>query len=114
MKVPIVNNVSSDIKNFYPTSIKLIKATKNGYRIGKRTADVYHQNKLTDVISCIYKKISKETTIENLPVIAGAVGLLIPIYLVNPILYLAGYITREIILKYRDIKEKIQDKRSSL
>ncbi len=109
MNIPIINSISNDIKNFYPTSLKLAKAGKDGYKIGKRTSSIYKSGITCDFYNRgkgVCKKIANETTIENLPLIAGALGTLIPVFLANPICYAIGLTAKEIILTYRSKKNK--------
>lgn len=95
MKIlPLAKEIKSDISL---SSIRLKQASENGYKIANRTAKIYNQSnfkKYINVTRSISNKIAKNTTVKELPYIAGAIGMLIPLPLISPICFGVGYIIR--------------------
>lgn len=87
MKIlPVIENTCSNIKK---TSTRLSKAGRDGYHIALRTSKIHNQSDAATFINIgksVTKKISKETTVDDLPIIGGALGMLIPVPLMSPIL----------------------------
>jgi len=101
-----IKTVSSDI---YGTTARIARAGKNGYKIGKRSAKIYN-NRLYgtyNITKSVGKKVAKETTLENLPVVAGAIGMLIPYPLTSVIFYIAGKIIQIGVKSYKTLKNNI-------
>lgn len=98
MKIlPIISNTC---KNIDATSKRLANAGKNGYQIGMRTSKIHNQCEVATILNVskgIGKKLKKETTIDDLPIIAGAVGLLSPIPFASPILLVLGKIAQVVV-----------------
>lgn len=64
------------------TARLVCKAGRDGYKIASRTSEIYHQNILQKTAGIGYgigKQLAGKTTINDLPVIMGAVGMLLPI-----------------------------------
>lgn len=98
MKIlPVITNTRRSIES---TSKRLTKASKNGFDIGMRTSKVHKQCEIATIFNVskgIGKKLKKETTIDDLPIIAGAVGLLTPIPFASPIMLALGKIVQVIV-----------------
>ncbi len=98
MKIlPVITNTCQNIES---TSKRLTKASKNGFDIGMRTSKVHKQCEVATILNVskgIGKKLKKETTIDDLPIIAGAVGLLTPIPFASPIMLALGKIVQVIV-----------------
>lgn len=98
MKIlPVITNTCQNIES---TSKRLSKASKNGFDIGMRTSKVHKQCEVATILNIskgIGKKLKKETTIDDLPIIAGAVGLLTPIPFASPIMLALGKIVQVIV-----------------
>ncbi len=95
MKIlPLVNGIKNDINI---SSKRLKNATLEGYNIGSRTAKVYNQNsfrKYLNITRSVGNKVVKGTTKEELPYLAGAIGMLLPLPLMSPIMLGIGFILR--------------------
>ena len=95
MKIlPIVNEIRNDVSS---SGIRLKIATADGYRIADRTAKIYKQNKLLkycNVTRSVSDKVINNTTRKDLPYIAGAIGMVIPIPLMSPLLMGLGFLAR--------------------
>ena len=80
MKIlPIITSTSRSIKD---TTVRVSKAGKVGYDIGMRTSRIYKKGETGTLINIsrgVGRKLKKETTINDLPIIAGAVGMLVPL-----------------------------------
>lgn len=98
MKIlPIIENTGRSVKN---TSQRIAKASREGYSIGLRTSKIYKQGEastLFNVGKSVKKQVCKNASIDDLPIIAGAIGMLIPLPLASPILLGLGKITQVII-----------------
>lgn len=98
MKIlPIITNTC---KNIESTSKRLSKASKNGFEIGVRTSKIYKQCEVSTIFNVskgVGKKLKKETTIDDLPIIAGAIGLLSPIPFASPILLALGKVVQLVV-----------------
>ena len=98
MKIlPVISNTCQSIE---ATSKRLSNASKNGYQIGMRTSKIHNQCEVATILNVskgIGKKFKKETTIDDLPIIAGAVGLLSPIPFASPILLVLGKIAQVVV-----------------
>ncbi len=95
MKIlPLVNNITQDVTT---SGLRLKNATTYGYKIGSRAANIYKQNKIKKYINIsrvVSDKVVKGTSKEELPYMAGAIGMLIPLPLASPLLLLLGFIAR--------------------
>ena len=98
MKIlPVITNTS---QNIGATSKRLSKAGKSGYEIGMRTSKIHKQCEIATILNIskgVGKKLKKETTINDLPIIAGAVGLLTPIPFASPIMLALGKVVQVIV-----------------
>lgn len=98
MKIlPIINNARQNMKT---TSKRLSMASKNGFEIGVRTSKIHKKSEIGTMLNItkgVGKKLKKETTIDDLPIIAGAVGLLTPIPFASPIMLALGKIVQVIV-----------------
>lgn len=95
MKIlPIINNEKNHLIN---TTYKIKELSKQGYDIANRTAGIYKKNKLQKycgITRSVANKMWKHSTINDLPYIAGALGLFVPIPLVSPIAMGMGFILK--------------------
>lgn len=95
MKIlPIVNSISKDIGS---TSKRLSRASKDGYQIGLRTSQIYNQGEVSTILNIsksVGKKIKKQTNLDDLPIISGAIGMLLPIPFASVIMLAAGKIVQ--------------------
>ena len=95
MKIlPIVNNIKGDIAT---SGMHLRKIAGSGYDIADRTAKIYKQGSLKKYINVarsISDKLVKNATINEMPYLAAALGMFIPIPLMSPILFGLGLIIR--------------------
>ena len=95
MKIlPVVNNIKKDI---ITSGTHLRKIAGSGYDIADRTAKIYKQGsfkKYFNVARSVSDKLVKDTTIKELPYIAGAIGMFIPFPMISPILFGLGLIVR--------------------
>lgn len=95
MKIlPFANSIKNDVVS---SSVRLKRASVYGYSIADRTALIYRQNniqRLYNITRSVSSKIIQGTSQKDLPYIAGAIGLLIPIPLMSPILMGIGYLAR--------------------
>ena len=92
--VPIVENTFTNIKK---TSTRLSNAGRNGYHIALRNSKIHKQNEATTLLNigrCVSKNMAKETTVDDLPIIGGALGMLVPIPFLSPILLGIGKIVQ--------------------
>ena len=107
MKIlPIVKNIRTDLAS---TGIRLHKAGADGYKIGDRTAKIYHQNsvcKYWNVTRSVSGKIVKGTSVRELPYLAGAIGMFVPLPLISPTMLGIGFIVREFIETAKKLKPK--------
>ncbi len=91
MKIlPVIQNTCSNMKK---KSTRLSNASREGYQIALRTSKIHNQNntaKFINIGKSVTKKIAKETTVDDLPIIGGAIGMLIPLPLMSPILLGVG------------------------
>ena len=95
MKIlPLVNSIKRDIAI---SGLNLKNATNDGITIASRTAQIYKQNQFTkclNIARCVSNRLIKNTTRRELPYMAGAIGMLLPIPLSSPILLGLGFIVR--------------------
>ena len=95
MKIlPLVKEIQNDIAS---SGVHLKNASKEGYKIADRTARIYNQNsvkKYYNVTKCVSEKVLSNTTKKELAYLGGAVGMLIPIPFMSPILFLLGLLAR--------------------
>lgn len=80
MKIlPIIVNTSRSIKD---TTVRVSRAGKNGYDIGLRTSKIYKKGDTATILNIsksVGRKLKQETTIDDLPIVAGAIGMLVPL-----------------------------------
>ena len=95
MKIlPLVKGIQNDITS---TSIRLKKASLDGYFIADRTSKVYRQcfaQKYINVMRSVTSKVVEGTSKQELPYLAGAVGMLLPVPFLCPIFFCLGLLTR--------------------
>ena len=96
----ILPAITNTCQNLGATSKRVSKAGKSGYEIGMRTSKIDKQCEIATILNIsigVGKKLKKETTIDDLPIIAGAVGLLTPIPFASPIMLALGKIVQVIV-----------------
>lgn len=95
MKVlPIIQSVGKDIRQ---TSVRVSKAGTLGYNIALRTSKIHQAGDLKTIYNItrsVGRKIARETTIDDLPIIAGAIGFILPIPLASPIMLGLGKVAQ--------------------
>lgn len=99
--IPIIKNINSDIKS---TSVRISQAGVTGYNIGIRKSQIYKDNDLQKILSVkksIARNMKKQISIDDLPTIAGAIGLFAPLPFVAPILFCLGKGAKSIINYYK-------------
>lgn len=105
MKIlPLVNNIRNDIS---ASGIRIRQASKDGYSIAGRAAKIYKQPnyvRYINVTRSVSNKIIKGTTGEEIPYIAGAIGMFVPLPLTSPIFLGLGFIFRALL--YSTKKQK--------
>lgn len=98
MKIlPIIQNTNKNIKN---ASIRFKNAYSEGYTNAQNYSKQHNQGKLKrayGISKGVTKEIVKATTIDDLPYIAGAIGLMTPIPLASPVMMGLGKIAQIII-----------------
>jgi len=96
MKIlPIVRDIKSDVNN---TGTRIKKAADDGYSIALRTARIYKQNNLRKYIGVtrsVGNKILSGTTVNELPYVAGALGLLVPFPFASPVMMGFGFLAKQ-------------------
>lgn len=97
MKIlPIVNDIKTDITT---SGVRIKSAATDGYSVAERTAKIYKHNSLHKYINItrsIGNKIIKGTTVNELPYIGGALGMLVPLPLFSPLLMGVGIVVKYI------------------
>lgn len=105
MKIlPIISNTSKSIKE---TTIRVSRAGKSGYNIGLRTSKIHNNGETTTLLNisrAVGRKLKQETTINDLPIIAGAIGMLIPLPLASPTLLVLGKVVQVITKRIQILK----------
>ena len=95
MKIlPLVKEVQNDIAS---SGIRLKQATTEGYKVANRTSQIYKQGnvkKLINIARSVSSKVAQGTTTKELPYLAGAIGMFIPIPFASPILMGLGFLAR--------------------
>ena len=95
MKIlPLVKGIQNDVTQ---SSIRLKQAAYSGYSIADRTSRIYKQGNLKkylNVVRIVTSKIASGTTKEEIPYLAGAIGMFLPLPLTSPIFLLIGTIIR--------------------
>ena len=95
MKIlPLVNGIKKDM---HLSEVRLKTAATDGYNIGCRTAKIYKQNRIRkylNITRSISGKVIKGTTKDEIPYLAGALGMMLPIPLTSPIFLGLGLIIR--------------------
>lgn len=98
MKIlPLFTETCNSIKH---TSKRVSKASSTGYEIGMRTSKIYKTNDtatIYNVTKSVGRKVAQQTTIDDLPIISGAVGMLIPLPFASPILLVFGKVAQLVI-----------------
>jgi len=100
MKIkPVITSVRQNIRT---TSIRVSNASSTGYKIGMRTSKIHNQGRISTALNVgkgVTKKIVKTSTVDDLPYVAGAIGLLTPIPFASPIMLALGAAAQIIIKK---------------
>ena len=94
----------------YNTSVQIARAGKNGCKIGKRTSQIYNSSNLASAVNIsrgMGKQLARTTTVDNLPVIAGALGMLVPYPLTSVIFYCLGKLAQIGIKSFKKVHNKI-------
>ena len=95
MKIlPLVNTIKNDVAL---SGMHLRNVAHDGIKIANRTAKVYHHGnvrKYFNAARSISDKVIKNTKREDIPYIAGAIGMMLPIPLTCPLFIGLGYILR--------------------
>ena len=95
MKIlPLVKGIQEDISS---SCTRLKKVAKNGYTIADRSAHIYKlgsAGKYWNAARSISDKIIKSTSKNDIPYIAGAIGMMLPIPLSSPLFLLLGFFVR--------------------
>ena len=95
MKIlPLINGIKNDVT---ASGIRLKRATVSGYNVASRTAKVYRQGNLKkyyNVTKSVSSHVVRNTTKNDLPYMAGAIGMMIPIPLASPIMMALGFLAR--------------------
>ena len=92
--LPVIKGIQNDI---FFASCRLRNAAAEGYNIAERTSKIYkqgHVKKYVNVTRSVTDKVAKNTTKQELPYIAGAIGMIIPLPLMSPIFFGIGLIAR--------------------
>ena len=101
MKIlPIIAKTSRSIKD---TTVRVSKAGQIGYDIGLRTSRIHKNGEpltLLNISKSVGRKLKKETTIDDLPIIAGAIGMLLPLPLASPVMLVLGKIVQLLAKNY--------------
>lgn len=107
MKIlPIIKSVGNDIKS---TSKRVAIASTCGYNVAQRKSHIYKNGELVTLLNIsrgVSKKIAKETTIEDLPIIAGAIGMLVPLPLASPVMLALGKAVQLVVKAFRKTVKK--------
>lgn len=95
MKIlPLFTETCKSIKH---TSKRVSRASSAGYEIGMRTSKIYKASDtatIYNITKSVGRKVAQQTTIDDLPIISGAIGMLIPIPLASPILLVLGKVAQ--------------------
>lgn len=95
MKIlPLVTGIQKDISS---SGARLRTATSDGYKIAKRTSRIYNQGSIRRFINItrsVTNKVASNTTRQEIPYVAGAIGLFIPIPFLSPLLFGIGMLAR--------------------
>ena len=95
MKIlPLITGIQKDISS---SGGRIKNATSDGYRIAERTSQVYNQGfirKYINITRSVTNKVASNTTRHELPYVAGALGLFIPIPFISPLLFGLGMLAR--------------------
>ena len=92
--LPFTNSIKSDVVS---STMRIKRASVYGYAVANRTAQVYGQNnvkRLYNITRSVSSKVFEGTTAKELPYLACAIGLMIPLPLVSPILMGLGFFAR--------------------
>ena len=88
MKIlPLLTGIQKDISS---SGVRLKNATSDGYKIAERTSRVYNQGfirKYINITRSVTNKVASNTTRQEIPYVAGALGLFIPIPFLSPLLF---------------------------
>ena len=102
-----VRSISSEI---YSTAVSVARAGKDGCRIGKRTSQIYKSGNIVSAVNIgkgLGKQLAKTTTVDNLPIVAGAVGMIVPYPFMSVLFYCLGKLVQIGIKSYKKFNNKI-------
>ncbi len=102
--VPIIKSLQQDI---ITTSQRISHAGKQGRNIGARASQIHNSGNVLTFVNVsrgVTRKIAKETTINDLPIIAGAIGFLVPLPLASPIMLGLGIVGQVAVKAIRKAK----------
>jgi len=95
MKIlPLVKGIQKDITT---SGSRLKGASVEGYNIANRTAKIYKQSKIKkyyNITRCVTNKVASRTTKQEIPYVAGAIGMITPIPFMSAIMFGLGYLIR--------------------
>jgi len=95
MKIlPLVYGIKNDIAN---SGMRLKEAGMDAFNVATRTAKIYHQGeakKYLNITKRVSSKVIKSTTKNELPYVAGAIGLILPVPLMCPLFFGLGCLAR--------------------
>jgi hypothetical protein len=115
MKIlPVVESINADIK---ASSIRIKKASSEGYAIAGRTASIYKQNsamKCLNITRSVGDKLAKNITIKELPYCGAAIGLLSPLPFGSAIFFILGFLARYSIPKAIALCERVSNLRTDI
>lgn len=95
MKIlPLVTDIKRDIA---ASGTRIKRASRDGYSIANRSAKVYGHGVLKryfDITRSISNKIISGTTKQEIPYLAGAIGMMVPLPLTTPLFFGLGLLVR--------------------
>lgn len=97
--MPIIKSTNENLR---ATSTRVRKAYSNGYNNAKQHSAKNNCGKFKtayNISASVTKEIVKSTTIDDLPYIAGAIGLFTPIPLASPVMLGLGKIVQIMVKK---------------
>ena len=95
MKIlPFTGSIKSDVVS---SGARIKRASVYGYQIATRTAHIYKQSeakRILNITRSVSSKVINGTTLNELPYLGGALGLIIPLPFASPILMGIGFLAR--------------------
>lgn len=100
MKItPLITSVR---KNMKATSTRVSNAGACGYKIGMRTSKIYNQGRISTALNVgkgVTRKVIQTSSVDDLPYVAGAIGLMTPIPFASPVMLALGAAAKMVIKK---------------